>query len=421
MTAPLEGIRIVDLSMGWAGPLAARHLADMGADVIKVESCERFDWWRSWEATPEWIEDDGAEKSTAFNTVNRNKRNITLDLEDPEGRDLFLRLVSTANAVVENYSGGVLPKLNLGYEVFRAVREDIVLLSMPAFGSTGPWQTFRAYGSTVEHSSGLPHLNGYADDAPTMQHVALGDAIGGLNGASALLVALRAQARTGRGQFVDLSQSEGLMAIGAHGIMTYAATGKAPARNGNAVDHAAPYGTYPCIGEDRWILIQVETETQWQALQAEIGEPLDEFGDLADRLARRDTLDEVIAAWTSPQDARELTARLQTRSIPSMALSSSGMVLNDPHLASRGFWQWMDRAVVGNQPNPSPPYRETADPYRLTNPAPTLGQHNREVLGGVLGLTDTDLDRLEERGVIGTKPRMPTRARAPRLNRGPRA
>lgn len=409
MTAPLDGIRIVDLSMGWAGPLAARHLADMGADVIKVESCERFDWWRSWEATPEWIEDDGAEKSTAFNMVNRNKRNITLDLEDAQGRELLLRLVATANAVVENYAGGVLQKLNLNYETFKAVREDIILLSMPAFGSSGPWQTFRAYGSTVEHSSGLPHLNGNAEDAPTMQHVALGDAVGGLNGASALLVALRAQARFGRGQFVDLSQSEGLMVLGAHGIMEFAATGDAPARRGNAVAHAAPYGTYPCEGDDRWILIQVENETAWQALVDEVGEPLAAFGDLNDRITRREALDEALGAWTAPQDAQALTAKLQKRSIPAMALSSASTVLNDPHLAGRGFWQWMDRAVVGNQPNPSPPYRAGRDPFPLRMPAPTLGQHNDEVLGGVLGLERDDLEGLRARGVIGEKPRMPSK------------
>ena len=149
----LSAITVIDLTMGWAGPLATRNLADMGADVIKVESCERFDWWRSWEATPEWIADDGAEKSNQFNMVNRNKRAITLDLEHPEGRRLLLELVRTANAVVENFSGGVLPKLDLSYDVFRSVRSDVILLSMPAFGSTGPWRLFRAYGSTVEQSS----------------------------------------------------------------------------------------------------------------------------------------------------------------------------------------------------------------------------------------------------------------------------
>jgi crotonobetainyl-CoA:carnitine CoA-transferase CaiB-like acyl-CoA transferase len=157
---PLEGLRIIDLSMGWAGPLATRNLADMGAQVIKVESCERFDWWRSWEATEEWIADDGAEKSLQYLYVNRNKLDITLDLEHPTGRELLLRLVATADALVENYSGSVLPKLKLSYDHLIEANPELVMVSMPAFGSTGPWAEFRAYGSTVEHSSGLPHLGG---------------------------------------------------------------------------------------------------------------------------------------------------------------------------------------------------------------------------------------------------------------------
>ena len=284
----LGGIRIVDLSMGWAGPLACRHLADLGADVIKVESCERFDWWRSWEATEEWIADDGAEKSVAFNMVNRNKRAITLDLEHPEGRYLFLELVKTANAVVENYSGNVMPKLGLSYDVLAAAKPDIVLLSMPAFGSTGPWAKFRAYGSTVEQSSGLPHLQGFAEDQPTMLHVALGDAVGGITGASALLTALRHQARTGQGQFVDLSQVEALHGLASHGILEYAITGRSPARQGNLSPHAAPHGVYPCRdnarNEDVWVVIQAFNETQWQALQVVTAPALDRFGDLSDRL-----------------------------------------------------------------------------------------------------------------------------------------
>src|SRR5262245_64618416 len=204
----LHGVRIIDLSMGWAGPLATRHLADMGAQIIKVESCARFDWWRGWEATPEWIAQNAAELSAPFNTVNRNKMDITLDLVSPTGAALFKRLVAVADAVVENYSAGVLPKLGLDYPALRAVNEELVMVSMPAFGANGPWRNYRAYGSTVEHASGLPHLNGNADWPPAMIHVAYGDAVGGLNGAAALLTALRHRRRTGQGQHVDLSQSE---------------------------------------------------------------------------------------------------------------------------------------------------------------------------------------------------------------------
>ncbi|HEY5645756.1 MAG TPA: CoA transferase [Pseudomonadales bacterium] len=412
MRASLAGIRIVDLTMGWAGPLATRNLADMGADVIKVESCERFDWWRSWEATPQWIADDGAEKSNQFNMVNRNKRAITLDLEHPEGRRLLLELVATANAVVENYSGGVLPKLKLSYEVFREVRPDIVLLSMPAFGSTGPWRMFRAYGSTVEQSSGLPHLHGHPEDLPTMVHVAYGDPVGGLNGAAALLTALRHQRRTGQGQFVDLSQVESLFPLAAHGILEFSATGVAPPRLANRSRSFAPHGVYPCAATpecpDAWLVLQVQTEAQWRSLVALIP-GLDEFGGVDDRLSRQQALDAAIARWSQTRSSRSLMLELQTRGIPAAATNAMRDLIGEPQLEARGYWQWLDRAVVGNQPNPSPPYRLGAEPIPVRTPAPTLGQHNGEVLGGLLGLSGVELERLEAEGVIGTRPRMPSR------------
>lgn len=411
MTSPaaLSGIRIVDLSMGWAGPLACRHLADMGADVIKVESCERFDWWRSWEATPQWIADDGAEKSVAFNMVNRNKRAITLDLEHTQGRHLLLELVRTAHAVVENFSGGVLPKLNISYEVLQAVKPDIVLVSMPAFGSTGPWANFRAYGSTVEHSSGLPHLNGYPEDPPTMQHVAYGDAVGGLTGASALLTALRHQARTGQGQFVDLSQVEALHALASHGILEFGANRRPWPRQGNFSPQFAPHGVYPCAdANDTWIVIQVLDDIQWASLQRLASPTLNAFGDISERLAAVGELDAALGSWTRNQAGRELMHRLQGAGIPAAVTNSAATLLDDEQLQARGFWQYVSRAFVGEQPGPSAPYRIGAQPLPIVAPAPTLGQHNQEVLGGILGLTAQDLDRLSELGVIGTRPRMPS-------------
>jgi crotonobetainyl-CoA:carnitine CoA-transferase CaiB-like acyl-CoA transferase len=188
-TAPLRGIRVLDLSMGWAGPLATRHLSDLGAEIIKVESCQHTDWWRGFEPTPQWVEDDQAEKSVSFNTMNRNKLDVTLDLTKDRGKQLLKRLATVSDAVIENYSGGVLQKLGLEYSALRSVNDELVMLSMPAFGSTGEWRHYRAYGSTVEHASGLPHLHGGAADPPVMLHVAYGDAVAGLNAAAALLVA----------------------------------------------------------------------------------------------------------------------------------------------------------------------------------------------------------------------------------------
>jgi crotonobetainyl-CoA:carnitine CoA-transferase CaiB-like acyl-CoA transferase len=404
--APLAGVRIVDLSMGWAGPQATRHLADLGADVIKVESCERFDWWRSWEATPEWIADAGAEKSVQFNTMNRNKRAVTLDLEASEGRALLLRLVAGAHAVIENYSAGVLPKLKLDYPELVKVNPALVMVSMPAFGASGPWHHFRAYGSTVEHASGMPHLNGEADDPPAMHHVAYGDPVGGLNGAAALLTAIHHLLRTGEGQFVDLSQAECLFPLAIHGILEQSANGVAPARVGNANPRFAPHGVYPAAGDDAWINVQVFDEPQWQALAAVAGAALAAFGELPDRLARRAELDRALAAWTRGFDAADLATRLRAAGVPAAPVLSAGTLLTDPHLAARGYWQWLDRAVVGRQPQPSAPYRALTGPFAIRAPAPTLGQHNAEVLGEGLGLAASEIRALEEAGIIGSVPRM---------------
>ena len=401
----LANVRVVDLSMGWAGPLAARHLADMGADVVKVEGCVRFDWWRGWEATQQWIDEGGAEKNPAFNMVNRNKRDITLDLSTPTGSDLLKRLVAISDVVVENYSAGVLPKLGLSYDVLAAVNPALVMISMPAFGTDGPWRGYRAYGSTVEQASGLPHLSGRPDDPPTMVHVALGDSVGGLNGAAALLTALRHKRRTGHGQHLDLSQSQCLFPLGAQGILSQSATGAPPPRLGNrSLDHA-PHGVYPCAGEDEWIVVQVRNDEQWQAFAAYTG--IHGFGDLDDRLARVDALDQAIAAFTKDQVAELLMTELQAVGVPAGYAASSLELGVDPHLAERGFWKLMERPHVGELLHPAAPYRVGDAPFDIDRVAPTLGQHNREVLAELLHLSDAEIDDLERRGIIGDKPRLP--------------
>lgn len=401
----LKGIRIIDLSMGWAGPLAARNLADMGAQVIKVESCTHFDWWRSWEATPEWIESNGAETALPYLSVNRNKLAITLDLASEIGRQLLLDLVAGADAVIENYSGAVLPKMKLDYPYLKAVNEELVMVSMPAFGSTGPWAEYRAYGSTVEHSSGLPHLTGHTINPPTMHHIAFGDAIGGLNGTAALLTALWHKQKTGRGQFVDLSQVESLIALGAHGVLHQSALKSAPRRDGNDHPEFAPHGVYPCLGEDRWILIQVTCEDQWTALKS-VCEDLGAFGETQERIEMRSELNQILSRWTAGQDSQQLMHHLQSLGITAATLHNGQALLEDKHLQAREYLQWLDRPYMGVQPHPSLPFRDGSKPPKLANAAPTLGQHNKQVLSGILHLTDDQLEQLENDQVIGTKPRL---------------
>ena len=404
---PLNSLTIIDLGMGWAGPLAARNLADLGATVIKVEGCVRFDWFRNWEASQEWIDDDGAEKAINFIYVNRNKLDVTLDFEQQAGRELLLKLIGEADAVIENYSGGVLPKLKLEYESLKKVNPELVMVSMPAFGSTGPWSAFRAYGSTVEQAAGLPHLQGSEDQPPTMLHVAFGDAIAGLYGSSALLTALFHKKNTGQGQFVDLSQAECLLPSAIHGVLHQSVTGESPKRQGNKRSEYFIHSLFPCKGVDKWLLIQIDSESDWekainQIPELKLAKPMmtDEVG------AEASNVERILWGWTKEQDARSLMDALRSIGIKATVLNAISDLMSDPQLLARGYMQMVERVFVGSQPHPSSPWRIAKTPLPITRSAPTLGQHNKEVLGGILGLSDDALASLEENGIIGTKPKL---------------
>ena len=404
---PLEGITIIDLGMGWAGPLAARNLADLGATVIKVEGCTRFDWFRSWEASQEWIDNNGAEKAINFIYVNRNKLDVTLDFEQQAGRKLLLKLIGKADAVIENYSGGVMPKLKLDYEVLSKINSKLVMVSMPAFGSTGPWSTFRAYGSTVEQAAGLPHLQGNEQQPPTMLHVAFGDAIAGLYGTAALLTALFHKKNTGQGQFVDLSQSECLLPSAIHGVLHQSVKGQPPERQSNRRSDHLIHGVFPCRGDNKWLLIQVMSETEWRKMVKEISD-LKSFEGLGYNELRSEfsNIEKVLSGWTKQGDARSLMEKLRSVGIKATVLNEIADLMEEPHLVAREYMQFVERAFVGSQPHPSSPWRIAESPLAVKHSAPTLGQHNREVLCDILGLPDDELASLEEKGIIGNKPKL---------------
>ncbi len=397
----LKGIRVLDLSMGWSGPLAGRHLADLGAEVIKVEACQHFDWWRGWEATPEMIAANQVEKAAAFNSMNRNKHGITLDLTREEGKDILKRLVQISDVLLENNALNVMPKLGLTYEELKQENESLIMLSMPAFGTTGPFAGHRAYGSTVEQASSLPHLTGFESDPPTMQHVAYGDSIAGLNAASALLTALWYKKRTGKGQNLDLAQVECLFPFASHGIIDQSMNGKAPLRNGNTHATRAPCGVFPALGEDEWITISVSSDDEWKALAGIIGGDADLSE--TERKAQEAEINKLVSAWTSSHDKREGMMILQAAGVSAGAAQTSRDLLTDRQLEARGMWQYLDREHVGLTPNGSAPYRFEEAPLAIQWPSPTLGQHGREVLSRLLQFTETELDQLEADEIIGTK------------------
>lgn len=404
---PLAGLRIVDLSMGWAGPLCTRQVADLGAEVVKIEALQYPDWWRGVDPRDAFFTERQYEKDLRFAVLNRNKAGVTLDLSSPEGAALLKRLVSTADAVVENYAREVLPKLGLDYAVLSQERPDLVMVSMPAFGATGPWRDARAYGSTLEHASGLPSVSGEANWPPTTNQLAYGDPVGGLNAAAALLAALLHRQRTGEGQYVDLAQVECMFPLVAPWIIAHSATGSAGPRLGNRHPVFVPHGCFPCA-QDAWMAIAVTDDASWQRLCHAIGR--DDFGrdhalaTAAGRRAREAELEAAIAAWTGERDADAAMQALQAAGVAAGVVRRPTRLYDDPHLQARGFWQETDRAWLGTHSQPSAPFREAgAGPFAVRRPAPTLGEDNIAVLGGLLGLRPSELARLEAAKVIGTE------------------
>lgn len=418
---PLAGLRILDLSMGWAGPLCTRQLADLGAEVIKVEACQYPDWWRGVDPRPAFFAERRYEKDVRFGILNRNKAGITLDLTTAEGKALLKRLVREADAVVENYAREVLPKLGLDYAALSAGRPGLVMLSMPAFGLEGPWRDARAYGSTLEHASGLPTVSGAPDWPPTTNQLAYGDPIGGLNAAAALLVALLHRRRTGEGQQIDLSQVECLFPLAAPWIIATSATGTPGPRLGNRHPTQVPHGAFPCAGEG-WLVAAAQDDAAWPALARVIGRP-----DLAaepalataqGRRAREAELEAALAAWTRGREAEAAMRALQAAGVAAGALLWPSALKRDPHLAARGFWQVAERAHLGPHAQPSAPFREAGQgPYPIRRPAPTLGEDNAAVLGGLLGLGAAELERLAAARIIGQEavPASERRARVPAM------
>jgi crotonobetainyl-CoA:carnitine CoA-transferase CaiB-like acyl-CoA transferase len=408
---PLRDVRIVDLTMGWAGPLATRHLADMGAEVIKIEACSHPDWWRGWEHSPEALASREHEKNPSFNMINRNKLGVAIELTKPEGRALALKLVVRADAVIENQATGVLDKLGLSYEELREANPEIIMLSLPAFGALGPWSGYRGYGSTVEQGAGLPHLTGGPDDPPMMTHVAYGDACGGLNAAAALLVALFHRKRTGRGQRIDLSQVEAMLQQGLHGPITQGLTGAPPPRTGNRHPVYAPHGVFACAEPDSWLVVAVTDDGQWPALCQVMGRPdLGADPNLATAAGRRageDAIEAAMAAWTGAMEADIAMRALQESGVPAGVTRRPSDLVTDPDYLERGFWRDLERQVVGVKPHPQTPWRFNGERGPLRSPSPLLGEHNHDVLGGILGLGADEIAALEAAGIVGDRPVVP--------------
>jgi crotonobetainyl-CoA:carnitine CoA-transferase CaiB-like acyl-CoA transferase len=405
--APLAGVRIVDLSMFMSGPLVTLIAADMGADVIKVESLQRLDGWRGAAARREGIEHPW-EAAPSFNWINRSKRDITLNLNDPRGAALLKQLVAIADAVVENYTPRVMKNFGLDYDELRRINPNIVMLSMPGFGMTGSWRDYAAFAWTTEQMAAICQLTGYEGGEPLFTGTTGGDPLAGLMGAIALFAALNHRRTTGEGQFIDLSQVEASTSFVGDVLMDAALTGRNPTRQGNRNQNIAPHGIYPCR-DAVWLAIACRSDQDWQTLARLLGLVAADatavpYPRLADRLAAAALLDERVANWTSTQDARELMHRLQGAGIAAGVVMNGKDLLEDPHLREREFFIPQDRAEIGVKHYPGEPFRLAEAVLPEPRRSPYLGEANNAIFRDLLGLCAEECSDLERDDITGTVP-----------------
>ncbi|HKN13516.1 MAG TPA: CoA transferase [Candidatus Binatus sp.] len=403
-------LRVLDISMGWAGALVGQMFAEMGAEVLKVEDTHHFDWWRgSLSMAPPEMQP--IERAAVFNTANRGKRGVTLDLASARGIEILKRLIEVSDVLVENFSPGVMDRRGLGYEAVSAINPRLIMISMPSFGSDGPECNARGYGNTVEAMAGVTGLTGYHDgdgQRYTLSN-ALGDPVGGLHGVFALMVALYERERSGRGQLIELAQVESLIPFVAEAIVDFQFTEKVPAARGNRHREYAPHGIYRCAGDDNWIALACETGDQWRSLASALGvEQLasdKRFASASDRKANEDALDAELSRAIAPLNADDCAERLRDAGVLAAPVNSASAVMADPQIQSREYFVAIDRAVVGTHLYPGAVARIPDTPLRADTPAPLLGEHNRQVFAELLGMNDDDIAELERSGVIGSSPR----------------
>ncbi|MEZ4481968.1 MAG: CoA transferase [Dehalococcoidia bacterium] len=406
---PLEGIRVVDFTNAVAGPVASSLLATLGADVIKVEG----PGGRPRNAAGVAPRKDGSNaepwnRILLFNSYNHAKRSVVLDVTRAEGRETFLSLVKQADIVVQNFSPRVLPNLGLGYEALSEAKEDIILLSMPAFGLSGPYRDRGAYGPGVDAMSGLSHLTGYDDGPPIKPGNFFCDQNAAVLTAISALSALRHRERTGEGQQVELAMIEGEFQILADAYMDYWLNGRERRRSGNDHPWMAPHDTFPCRGEDAWVAIAVESDAQFTALCACIGRrdlAMDgRFATLRERNANRRLLDEPISAWTRSMTPMEAQEALQAAGVPAAAVMNAVDLLRDQHVVERRGFQYVEMAGSGPTPYPRPAFVLERTPIPLTKPPSRFGDANDAVLRGLLGLSAERVQALYDAGITADEP-----------------
>ena len=391
---PLDGIRVLDFTWVVAGPVATRILADLGADVIKVERRGAADF--------------GDRRGGLSGTLMRGKRSAVLDLNRPRGLDLARRLAAVSDVVIDNFSARVMSNLGLDYEELRRLRPDVICVRMTGFGLTGPHRDHVSYGPTLQALTGYTLLMAEPGEPPAGFGYSYSDLAGGNLGALAVLAALWHRRRTGRGQLVDLAQLEAVASLVGPTLLARAVDGGAstPTGNGSPEEPGAPHGVYRCAGDDRWLAITVFSDEDWGRFAHVLGDPEwtqeVRFATRAARLENAAELDRLVAAWSRSRVAEEAMAPLQGAGVAAgVVANAEDLCARDPQLAARGYFVAVATPEGCTVRIDGPPFLLSETPARVGGPGPLLGEHTGEVLRELLSCGEEELRALREEGVIG--------------------
>lgn len=404
MAYALEGIKVLDFAWVGVGPITTKYLADNGAQVIRVESAAKLDVLR---LGPPWKDaQPGINRSQFYASYNTSKKGITLNLSMPKARELVRRLVPWADIVVESFTPKAMRGWELDYEHLRTIKPDLIMLSTCLQGQTGPNALYPGFGQLMAALCGFYHISGYEDGSVCPPYGAYTDFIAPRFSASALLAALDYRRRTGKGQYIDMAQYEAALTNLAPALVDYFATGKVLGPQGNASERYAPHGAYRCLddeGNEQWVALAVASDAEWRAMLGVLGAEKTcdaRFDSHLARIENREALDALVGERVRGWRAVELVAKLQEAGIASYRVQNCIELHQDENLAAFDFWHWLEHKEMGPSPYEGLQHRLSRTPGELRSPAPVLGEHNEEVLRGMLGLSATEIEQLQKEKVI---------------------
>ena len=405
---PLSKIRVLDLGQVYAGPLAGRLLADLGAEVIRVESPVR-----SARGGPEpqagatYPDNDPGDapynRSAYYNELHRNKLAISLDLTTNEGLQIFKQLTKISDVILENYTPRVMANFGIDFPVLTKINPRLVMVSISAYGQTGPYCNYSSFGRGIEAMAGLSQATAYSDKMPLGPGTAYADATGGLHAAFATMVALRQRRHTGKGQHIDLSLQESLLSFLGEKMPDHD-----PKGSGNQDSPLAFQGVYKCKGIDQWIAITICSDREWDLLIDIVSTPQNTFKTSFVKILtgneNRAKVDQLIESWTVNFEPNQAMNIFQESGISAGAVLGADDICHNDHLRERGFFESVSHPEAGTHVHPGTGWKSTHLQNVIRNPAPCFAQHNRYVFGDLLGMSTEEINQLEKSGICGKTP-----------------